>query len=761
MVKWIFGILAFLVVAVVATAVGVWMFPEAILTSKRVSGIVAPLVRFEPKDSADALPLVTMEIDKDGFSKRKLTITLRPGCYAPADPAEKTEICLESGIVSLSLRLDEKTYLKLSALHRLDFHVSRGELHPSRSAPEEPPAEESSTSLTDLFRYFDSKFAWGPLRLQVDRFEIPASKLVIVGKIASDDTDHTGTSRSPKLSLDVGATSPDWKATLDGSVLQTLDEVKIPAARFMYAMRGDSPIELKGKLTASYRFEKGDADVTLETEWKNPTPGIGLVRTVDARLTKRGETLSAKLPLTILLHGETPLGQPPLLPAKVEISMKSSPDVEHPPIDFRIIVDAYNFAGIEANSDLEGTLITGPTMGLKWKRGELKIEASSFDKTIRRLDRTSWAVPAPFNVFRGPVTLRTEPFKETDDRTTIPFLLTTGLRSQEQAFLTQTRAEVDIAKKALGLLAIRVKTHIEKIQIRLPDYDPLAPVPALARDSRIVRPAKKTKPATEPEVNRPAKVVTTTASPKPDEKKKAAEAKKSFPITIEIAGGPQSIIFLNRFFKPSFACGVNLRTVIGGPSDGAIQGAIRLGREFEIHYLNREIQLDRLEVLLNPEVEVAARVSMKRSGYNIFADLNQRFGKTQIQLGSEPPLQEGEIVSLLLYGMPRNSISTEQTKSVGSAQAAMGSEALGIFSFWAFASTPIESVMYDPETQTYAAIVKLPGGLVASIGSNWEDERQVALSKSLGRNWAVSTEIIRDAEGTDRGGTLLRWRKSY
>ncbi len=735
------GILGFLLVSILATIVGVWLFPEAILTSERVSGIVTSFVRFEPRDAADGKPLVSFAVEKDGLKKRTFSVDLRPGCYSPADPTDRTEICLETAIVSVSFRLDRETFLKLTALHRLDVHASRGELHTKTSTEEPPPDEEENTAVTNYFKYFDSQFAWGPIRVRVDRFEIPASKMKLVAKIESRDENHTGTTRSPKLDLDVKTDSPDWRASLDGAILQTFDELSIPAATVTYATRGDSPIELKGKISASYQLESGDADVRLDTEWKNPTSGIGMVRTEGAQLTKRASGLSAKLPLMILLHGETPLGRPPLLPARVEIAMKTDPDVEHPPVEFRIMVDAYNFAGIVANSDLEGTLTTGPTMGLHWKKGELRIEIADFGKTIRRLDRTSWAVPAPFNVFHGPITLRTEPFKESDDRTILPFLFTTALNSEEQSFRTQARAEIDIAKKKLGLLGIRVKTHIEKIQLRLPDYDPLAPVPALARDSRIVRSTIKPKPS----------------EPAPKAKKADPNA---FPITIEVASGPNAIIFLNRFFRPSFSCGVDLRTEIGGP-EGTVVGAIRQGKPFEIHYLNREITLERLEVLMKPEVEVTARVSMRRSGYKIHADLNQRFGKTQISLGSEPPLQEAEIVSLLLYGMPRNSISTEQTRSVGSAQAAMGSEALGIFSFWAFASTPIESVLYDPESQTYSAIVKLPGGVVASIGSNWEDERQVALSKSLGRNWAVSTEIMRDAEGVDRGGTLLRWRKSY
>jgi hypothetical protein len=91
----------------------------------------------------------------------------------------------------------------------------------------------------------------------------------------------------------------------------------------------------------------------------------------------------------------------------------------------------------------------------------------------------------------------------------------------------------------------------------------------------------------------------------------------------------------------------------------------------------------------------------------------------------------------------------------------MSSQALGIFSLIAFASTPIETVLYDPATKTYSAVVRLPGGVVASIGNSWEDERQVALSKSIGRNWAISTELIQDANGVNRGGTMLRWRKRY
>lgn len=736
--KRVFGVLGSLLLLAGIAILLVWCFPEKVLTSERVSGWVAPLVRFEraKDDPFPNAPMVTLEIGKEGFLRRSIAIRLAPGCYAPAaESKDGTEACIATANLGVSFRLSRKNYIRLTGLDRLEIRVSRGRFVAKPDARPEEPKEPSAGRFRYL-RYLDRGFAWGPIAIQIDRFEIPAGKMTFRTKIESAEKDYRGKGRSPKLSIEAEVDSPDWSARVGGEVFQRRDRLVVPNASVTYrrkAKAGSERVVLGGELHAEYGLDTGDLDAGFAVNWKDPAPEIEALRADDGTIRMRKEELSARATLKALLQGKTPLGHLPLLTASVAAAMRSADDTGNRSIDFDLGIDAYEFAGIRAKSDLAVTLV--PSRGgneLRWRKGDLRIEVSDFGKTVRLLSRTAWAIPAPFNVFSGPIAFRTGPFRVAADRTTVPAVLTTDLRSTGQALATETKIEADVARRNLGLLGVRVDALLRKVQFRLPDYEPLAPVPALARDSRIVRFAKPKVPV---------------AAPSP-----------SIPFLLSLKGPPGSIVLLNRFFDPSLAAGVDLAT---DPETRAFRGAVSLSTPFDLHYLNRAIRFERLDLAFRPALEANVRISMERGGYHIFADLRQGAGKTRISLGSEPPLEQSEIVSLILYGMPGNSISSEQTRSVGSAQAAMGSEALGIFSFWAFAATPIESVLYDPETQTYSAVVRLPGGVVASIGSNWDNERQLALSKSLGRNWAVSTELIKDSQGVDRGGTLLRWRKSY
>jgi hypothetical protein len=741
--KWFFGILGSVILLALIAVTLVWCFPEKVFTSERVSHWIAPSIHFTPapdRPSPDA-PFLTLAIGKHGFFERSIRVRLAPGCYAPvAAGIAGSEVCIDAADLAFSFRLSRKVLVRLTALDHLELQIPRGKLVTHATAEKDKEESESPGNEFRYLKYLSHDFRWGPIAIAIGRFEIPAASLEIGAKIASSEVAFNGKSRSPKLSIDAHAETPDWIARLGGELYQQGDFLILPTASASYRMKrrkGRESFLIGGEIGAKYGLSTGDLDGDFAVSWRDPMPGVELVKAVNGRIRMRKEELSARTTLKAVLKGKTPLGRLPLLTIEVAAAMRPAEENGDQPIDFDFRIDAYDFAGIRARSDLSVTLV--PSKGnteLRWRKGSVRIATADFSKTIHMLSHTPWAIPTPFNVFRGPIVFHTEPFVVSSDRTTIPAVFSTDLTSSEQAFATDTRIRLDLAKKDLGVLGLKIEARLGKVQIRLPDYEPLAPVPALSKDSRIVRYEKK----------------------EPTPTAKTAPPSPSFPLSLTIKGPPGSIILLNRFFDPRLTAGIDLASE---PENGELKGAITVSAPFDIHYLNREIRLEKLAIELKPAIETTAIVSMERGGYKILATLNQGSGKTKISLGSVPPLGQDEIVSLILYGVPKNSISSEQTRSVGSAQAAMSSEALGIFSFWAFAATPIESVLYDPETQTYSAVVRLPGGVVASIGSNWENERQVALSKSLGRNWAVSTELIKDSDGVDRGGTLLRWRKSY
>ncbi|MBS1961745.1 MAG: hypothetical protein JST04_05985 [Bdellovibrionales bacterium] len=740
-VKGIGIVLGGLVLLLVITIATVWMNPGWVLTSERVSGWIAPLVRFERAPGTDpAIPLVDFSIRTEGWIRRSIEIRLAPGCYSAAG----FEACLEKANLGFSFRLSRSKVVRLTALDLVDVHATRATLKPNpKAAPEEP--KSPPTDAFGYLNYLDRDFRWGPFKVLVDRFEMPSAKLDASAKIESVDATHAGKEESPKLALDVNADTPDFAAGLHGTLFQEGKKIVLPTGSATFRTKvkeKEDRIALNGEVNATYTLDSGDLDAGFAVNWRDPVAEIELLRVENGRIRLRKNELSARATLKALLRGKTPLGRLPLLVLDVGASVRPPESDGIRPIDVDLLIDSYRFAGVKAESDLAVTLVPRKSgTELRYRKGSLSVRCDDFAKTVRILSRTAWAVPVPFNVFSGPLDFHTEPFRVSEGKTVIPARFKSDLKSDEQALAAEAAVDLTLAKNALAPETLKVAATLGKVRFRLPDYEPLAPTPTLARDKRIVR--------YDPKNPRP------TPSPSP------APARAGAPglaVLLDVQGPPGSIELLNRYFKPELAGSIDLKT---DPKDGALRGKIEVTSPFDIRYVNRSFRLDRFEVVLHPALEMNARISMERAGYHVFADLHQKDGRTQITLGSEPPLQESEIVSLILYGMPMNSISSEETRSVGSTQAAMGSEALGIFSFFAFASTPVEAVYYDPKTQTYSAVVRLPGGLVASIGSSWENEKQVALTKSLGGHWAISTELIKDPSGVDRGGTLLRWRKSY
>lgn len=699
-----------------------WFKPQWVLTSERASKFLSPLK-------------ITLKVTKPAINEWFFDIELAPGCYTVPDRfASPIFFCVQRGHLAFTMRFHRPTLLQLTALNHVDFQITTLDI---KSGPESPPTTISTpTGPPAWTRYIADRFTWGPFHLGVDEMRIADGDILLHARISNFGP-------TPTLDFAADAKSKGFKVSAHGKIEQRNSRIEIPEAKAVYEELNPGPdvkpMHITSELTGSYDFEHALLQLEFSARWKNPLSQLAFIAAEGGRFRMDRTGMWASSRLKVALHGKTPLGGLPLMTLNVSAELRRTESEESPPIDVKLDLASYDFAGIRAVSDLEIRILPKENRtDLELRRGDLRIEVPEFKKTVTALARTSWSIPAPFAVLQGPITFHALPFKNGENIVEIPFVLNTDLKSAEQAIQLETRATLDLSPKDLTPVGIKLAILLKKIRLRIPDYDPIAPVPALRRDPRIVRYSEK-------------EVLIV-------QKKVPALPPTTFPIEVTIDGPPGSVSLLNRFLIPSIE--LQPKVKFAGKT-GVMTGEIGLSNEVDIEYLNRRIKLESMLLTFTPSAAFSAVVSMRRGGYRITANIKQAQGKTRILLAAEPPLNEDEIISLIIYGMPRNSITAEQTRSVGNAQTAITSEAIGVFSFLAFASTPIESIIYDPATQTYSAIIRLPGGIVASIGSNWETENQVSLSKALGRNWAVSTELIKDSEGVDRGGTLLRWRKSY
>jgi hypothetical protein len=771
--KWIFGILGILLLLVVLAIATVWTFPELVLTRGRVNSLASGfLVQTSPRipyalPAPDSGP-VTLKVGKPDWRTRAFQVAIAPGCYRLGGEGAKSEGCFDVAEVEVAIRLHLKTIAQIAWVGPIRLHSTSATIRPSEEKKKKKEEEKASEPFdpSKYLKYVAKDFHWNPIDVRIDGIHIPASG--VDAKAAIRNTTVRTKFDSVQLmgqATGVSADKSRWTAALDGIATRVGKLIKLPKLDATYNFGKNKASRIKADLAATFDTEKTTVGGKLNADWTAPFSQARSLKIRDGDFFASQDEFRTRSTVALVLAGVTRMGKPPVMSIRVEASrLQKTADR----VDFKMKIDEYSFAGLDLLADAEFAMVTAPGKDrIDWKRGQLRVGTDDFKKTIRAFRRTPWAVPAPFAVLNGPIWLETGAIRNEKGALFIPLTLKSNLTSREQTVALGSDVQIRLDSQQLTPKDIGVTVKIDKLRLRLPNYDPISPTPALFRDSRIISKEQLAQERVaraenlrreQAETVRVGQSSAGRRGPTLDGGKPAEPPK--VPTRVTIQGGPSSIQLLNRFFEPELDAEIDV-TMDSTRNKGALTGVVETSKAFTIHYLNRDITVEGIAIILRPELQVDAQFSMDRAGYHVIADFTQRAGRSRIDLTSEPLLSEDEIVSLMLYGQPRSSVTADQDSSVGSAQAAMSSQALGIFSLWAFASTPIEAVLYDPATKTYQAVVRLPGGVTASIGNNWEDEKQVALSKSIGKNWAISTELIQGANDVNRAGTMLRWRKRY
>jgi hypothetical protein len=81
-------------------------------------------------------------------------------------------------------------------------------------------------------------------------------------------------------------------------------------------------------------------------------------------------------------------------------------------------------------------------------------------------------------------------------------------------------------------------------------------------------------------------------------------------------------------------------------------------------------------------------------------------------------------------------------------------------SLYALASTPVQSVSYDPTTRVVSAKVRLGEGVSLNVGKG-RDVTTVGIRKRLGGFWTITTDVTRSTDGANIASAYLEWRHRY
>ncbi|MGE3758027.1 MAG: translocation/assembly module TamB domain-containing protein, partial [Pseudobdellovibrionaceae bacterium] len=281
---------------------------------------------------------------------------------------------------------------------------------------------------------------------------------------------------------------------------------------------------------------------------------------------------------------------------------------------------------------------------------------------------------------------------------------------------------------------VHVRTRIRDLQVELPPLDPLRGRPRLKRDARILISKEK-------------------------KKIPLRKFKATFSFEMETAA-PGRIRLLSKHFNPALPLTLKLSQDSEKIRDGFIEA-----QPFEIVYLKRRIQVEKLRLFLDSDPQKAfkidGRLKIPQTEYILFADLSGTVAKPIIDLSSDPYLPDSEIISVLLYDRTSDQLVAADAETAGSVRAAMVDRAIGLFGLWAFASTPIRNFSYNPSTKVYTATLALSDDTTAGIGTTWDQTTNLELRKRVSKRWVLTAEWVPTGEEEDLTRLVLQWEKRF
>lgn len=358
----------------------------------------------------------------------------------------------------------------------------------------------------------------------------------------------------------------------------------------------------------------------------------------------------------------------------------------------------------------------------------------------RLLKDNRWAIPAPLNVLKGSIQLTAngEPTELLRKDFVVRARLVTELASKTQALKTESDAalKINLQKPEVALSGTVL---LKDIAIDLP-YLGIEQPPQFKPDSRFI-----TKQDLKEKIQ---------------EEKTDTASSPSFLVIEDIRiQTAQPMRFSTRLLPNPIPIDVSYR--IRNPT--LLSGRV-LVRQMDLELFKKKATLQKFNVrkYKNSDVQdLDGLITYKTSEVLIKILIVGTTEKPTIELLSDPPLSRQQILSVLLYNKSLQQLADEEKSTASQMDQALLNNAFGLLSLFFLSSTPIESVYYDPTTQSYTAQVRLDDQTSLSLGSDFEKSQQFTLRRRLGGPWSISTELEQTEDASDVVTTLVEWFKRF
>jgi autotransporter translocation and assembly factor TamB len=745
----------------VVGAVGVvWWKPGLLLNEKRVK----QALRWAAPDAEVTWKSFAWSFTPEGALAKRTDLAVEGLCFRRG---ESLRGCAPELRIGLSFSVSGFRP-RITRLGRLRVHATEVFLHPEPGprAPERPLPDLRVPSLPALFAGLDAS-RLGELSVRLDKLTVHGETGPdLVARLALERTDgapgtaafrlSAGVEKGKDLSLRLsgdGALRPGreglaWQGSLKGRVSGWRVQSPLELAWGENVELRLRPVLVKGpnRFTVPLVARGTARSLTLEMArleldklWPRKRVLLDSCR-ITSELDRdegypRKSALACGLTLVSLQRGAL---LPPMK-AKLTADLALKPEGAQAVSGELEVHELGPNEYLESRLDFTGrgrvNLVSGEVEGEPKLELTANLRVPELQSWKRALEKTPYAVPAPFRVLAGPLSLSVHLDHAGKNELAAVADFKTDLHGGGESLVTASTARVLLSHPWRGKKALHVDARAELTDVAL-EAPPLKleePPPFLPdgrfRKTRVPVPTAAAQEETIPldwrvalRTKAPVRIRTNLLpSPVP------------VAVSLELASGagPEGHVDVQPMPIEVFNKKANLRKVNLTFRNGSAAA-----------------QIDGLVVYRNPEVTV--RILLLGST-----------DKPRVDFLSNPPLNRQQIVSVLLFNKSIDQLTEEQASSAGSFSQATADGALGLFSLLFLSSTPVESISYDPVSQTYSARLRLDQKTTLSVGSDFERERQLALRRRLGGRWAIRTELHDEEGRPDVLLTLLEWFKRF
>lgn len=731
------GVFLFVVTAAVVTLAVILYRPEWIVNSENLRwalGTFAPELRLSFDD-------FDLRVESESFWRKRLDVSGQNLCLDMDRPhlihfcSARTEINLVLDFGGFRLRLGEPPRV------HVEDAVLAVTLKPGPPARDEDPLpripEPTFRGIFGPYRDLIPSEIWGDIAVELREFDLRLSEgLTLRGQL------EVANAENPKVlngAADLEVFLSDRRIPVDLAAILDLESEILRAqvrAPDFHAVAADVELTENLKVDAHAKISGRTARIDLDSVLVAGPREATLESSAKVHLARPHFLKSRKIPLP-------------------QIDLRQRGKVKYQFTDAAYDFDAEteisspSFSGIAIEA--RGAAGFRYARGLNWRDGldpralDLRVAVADLQRLAREIRWTLLQIPAPFYRMRGPLELTLQAERADPRDALIRGRFTTDLDDGLQAMKLELGAEIrawDILKDTRRIEA-DADLQVHKLILELPRLSPLG-LPRFTLDSRIQKPGLAPIDADQA-ANEPVK-----------------PPLLPWKLDLRLRTPEAPIILRSNLVSDPIPLKLDQKIRVGSNTKFSLTGQAQV-LPMTVELFRRKIQVNRINVDRAPTAVTSldGLFSYTTSEVEVRIRLLGTTESPQVVWESDPPLTQRQIISIIVFGKSLNELTQEETSSAQNLERAFADGALGVASLFLLASTPIESVSYDPISKTYAARLKVDGRTSLSLGSDFEDKQSLALRRQLGGAWSIKTELQSTTEQKDQLSTFLEWFKRF